>query len=112
MKYRLVLILENCEQTSDLLVDLAHKGFNATVLIAKSLKHVLDEDEHDDERMFISLRHLREAKTKDSTFAYFIFNSKEDLDTVQNVIREETEHFHKIKGGMYYVQIENFEGSI
>ncbi len=110
-KYRLVLILENNDQTVDLLSDLAHKGFNATVLIAKSLKHILDEDEHDDDRLFISLRHLKGTNTNDSTFAYFILD-KEELDKVQELVREETNHFTKIKGGMYYSEITNFEGSI
>ena len=72
MKNILILILKNGDATGELFQILSQKGFNSSVLIAKSLKHILQDDEEDDDRMFFNLRHLATGTHKDSCFSYFI----------------------------------------
>ena len=94
MKNILILILKNGDATGELFQILSHKGFNSSVLIAKSLKHILQDDEEDDDRMFFNLRHLATGTHKDSCFSYFILDD-EDLKTVKDLIRKYTNNFKR-----------------
>ena len=111
MKNILILILKNGDATGELFQILSQKGFNSSVLIAKSLKHILQDDEEDDDRMFFNLRHLATGTHKDSCFSYFILDD-EDLKTVKDLIRKYTNNFKDVRGGMYSYKIDNYEGSI
>lgn len=110
MKHMLCLILENGEITADLFSELSKDGYNATVLTSKSLKHLLT-DPFEDDKIFINLHHLGDPQYSENSFAYFILED-EALKNVQDVIRESTDHFKKVKGCMFSYEIDNFEGSI
>jgi len=110
MKYLLVLICKNNEETEGLLTHLEKEGYNATVLVARSLKHFLESDEEEFE-MFFSLRHITEHHLKDSTFAYFILD-EDKIDHAKEIIRKETNNFKEIKGCMYSHTLSDYEGTI
>lgn len=109
MKHLLFVVLENKKETNDLIHTLSKNGFNGTVLSSTSLKHVI-HDEEEDTPSFFSLAHLSENRFVHNTTIYFILESKE-LDDVQKLVREYTENFNKIKGGMFATPVESYEGS-
>lgn len=110
MKHLLFVVLENKKETNDLIFKLSKSGFNGTVLSSTSLKHVIEDEEEEDTLSFISLAHLNEQKFVHNTTIYFILED-EKLKEVQNHIRELTENFSKVKGGMFATPIESYEGS-
>lgn len=109
MKHVLFTVLENTRETHDLIRELSKKGFNGTVLSSTSLKHVL-EDEHEDTLSFISLSHIHENRFVQNTTIYFILED-EELEQVKQLVREFTDNFKKVKGGMFATPIESYEGS-
>lgn len=109
MKHLLFVVLENKKETHDLIRNLSNNGFNGTVLSSTSLNHVI-HDEDEDTPSFFSLAHISENKFVHNTTIYFILEEKE-LKEVQTLIREYTENFKKVKGGMFTTPVESFEGS-
>src|SRR5574344_593753 len=112
MKYILYVTFDNQEDVKTILHDVFESGHNGTVLQSTSVRHLLDDDEissHDP--MFIGLRHLNAGELVNSCFAYFILDEK-GLNEVRDLIRRETQNFTTVKGGMYYIEINNYEGSI
>jgi hypothetical protein len=112
MKYILYVTFDNKEDVKSILHDVFESGHNGTVLQSTSVRHLLDDDEiSSDDPMFIGLRHLNEGELVNSCFAYFILDEK-GLNDVRDLIRSETKNFTTVKGGMYYFEINNYEGSI
>lgn len=109
MKHLLFAVLDNTKETHDLIHKLSEIGYNGTVLSSTSLKHVI-HDEEEDTPSFFSLAHLSENKFVHNTTIYFILEDDE-LKEVQETIRNLTEHFTKVKGGMFSTPIESYEGS-
>ena len=109
MKYLLFVVLENTNQTSDLIKELSLKGINGTVMASTSLKHVF-EDEREDTLQFVSLSHLDQHKLPQTTTIYFILDEK-NIEEVKQIIREKTDNFTNTKGGMFVTPLESFEGS-
>ena len=110
MKHALFLILDHGELVDSIFKDLSDKKFNATVLEARSIKHLLEDEESDDIH-FLNIGHLERKNFPNSTFCYFIVDEKK-LDTLKKTILKSTDHFKKIKGGMFSVKLEDFVGSI
>ena len=109
MKHLLFLVLENKSATQDVIHELAAKGFNGTILSSTSVhNYMLDEEE--DVPSFFSLAHIGENKFVHNTTLYFILED-EKLKEVQQIIRDITENFTKVRGGMFKTPIESFEGS-
>lgn len=112
MKNILMLILKNGDVTGELFHQLSEKGFNFTILIAKSLKHIVnDEDVEEEDHLFLNLRHLTNANHKDSSVSYFVLDDN-NLTTVKNIIRKYTNNFQDVKGAMFSYKVDDFEGSI
>ena len=109
MKYLLFVVLENTNQTSDLIKELSLKGINGTVMASTSLKHVF-EDEREDTLQFVSLSHLDQHKLTQNTTIYFILDEK-NIEDVKQIVREKTDNFTNTKGGMFVTPLESFEGS-
>jgi len=109
MKHLLFAVLENTNETHDLIRELSHHGINGTVIPTKSLKHVL-QDENEDVPSFFSLSHVHDNHLTSNTTIYFILED-EKLREVQDLIRQYTDSFTKVKGGMFTTPIESFEGS-
>lgn len=110
MKNLLFLILDHGDLVDSIFKELSLEGYNATVLEARSIKHLLEDEEHDDINFF-HISHLEHRLTfPASTFCYFIVDD-EKLDALKNCIREQTGAFKKIKGAMFSYPISDFEGS-
>ena len=109
MKYLLFVVLENTNQTSNLIKELSLRGINGTVMASTSLKHVF-EDEHEDTLQFVSLSHIDQHKLTQNTTIYFILDEK-NIEEVKQIIREKTGNFTNTKGGMFVTPLESFEGS-
>ena len=108
MKHLLFAVFENTDEAKELIHKLAEQGINGTILASTSLRHILHSLE--EERSFITLRHLEKMQFEDNTTFYTLLEEK-DLELAQNIIREETDHFKKIKGGMFVLPVEKYEGS-
>ena len=109
MKHLLFVVLENKPETEELIRELSNKGFNGTILSSTSVHNFL-LDEEDDVPSFFSLAHISEKKFVHNTTLYFILED-EKLREIQQIIREITGNFTKVKGGMFKTPIESFEGS-
>ena len=109
MKNLLFVILENKPETEELIHVLSDRGFNGTILSSTSVHNFL-LDEEDDVPSFFSLAHISEKKFVHNTTLYFILE-EEKMAEVQQIIREITGNFTKVKGGMFKSPIQSFEGS-
>ncbi|MBQ9265981.1 MAG: hypothetical protein IJ186_02785 [Bacilli bacterium] len=108
MKHLLFAVFENTDGTHELIHELAEKGINGTVLASTSLRHILHSIE--EERTFITLRQLERQQFEDNTTFYTLIE-EENLDNVLNIIRKGTNNFKDIKGGMFVLPVERYEGS-
>ncbi len=109
MKHLLFVVLENNTVTEDVIHQLSKSGFNGTILSSTSVHNYM-HDEEEDTLSFFSLAHLSENKFVHNTTLYFILED-EKIAEVQQIIREITGNFTKVKGGMFKTPIESFEGS-
>ena len=109
MKHLLFVVLENKNATQDLIHELSKRGFNGTILSSTSVhNYMLDEEE--DVPSFFSLAHISENKFVHNTTLYFLLE-EEKLKEVQQIIRDVTNNFTKVKGGMFKTPVESYEGS-
>lgn len=108
MKHLLFAVFENTDGTHDLIHELADQGINGTVLASTSLRHILHSIEED--RSFITLRQLEKRTFEDNTTFYTLLD-EEELEKAQKIIREGTNNFKDIKGGMFVLPVEKYEGS-
>ncbi len=103
MKHLLFVVLENKSETQEVIHELSKRGFNGTILSSTSV-HNFMLDEEEDVPSFFSLAHLGENKFVHNTTLYFILED-EKLEEVQQIIREITGNFTKVKGGMFKTQL-------
>jgi regulatory protein YycH of two-component signal transduction system YycFG len=108
MKKLLFAVFENEEDTVEIITKLAQHHINGTAIESSSLKHILDSTQETSD--FISLRHLTHAIFEDNATFYSVLN-EDTLAIAQDIIRQETANFTKIKGGMFVLPIESFEGT-
>lgn len=109
MKHLLFAVFENGTDTRDMIHELARNGINGTVLASTSLKHFMNDLEGN-EMNFISLRHLEKISFEDNTTFYALLE-EEQIEVAKTIIREQTKQFNKVKGGMFVLPIETYEGS-
>ena len=109
MKHVLNLIFKNSNDTYTLFNEIRKHGFNGTVFKTTSLKHAI-EGTDSDERHFLNLAHLEQHHFEEAAFAVIIVD-EERLEELKNIIREKTENFTKLRGGMYSHPAVDFEGS-
>ncbi len=109
MKKELHLVLESCPQAYRTLEELKAKGFNATLLSGESLRHAVDY--YPEEHHFLSLRHLEKRELMETIFVMFIVD-EEKVNDIKEIVRRDTDGFREIKGFMYSLTIEDYEGSI
>lgn len=110
MKQLLIVILDHGELVDDLFKDLSSHHYNATVFNARSIKHILEDEENDDIHFF-NLSHLDKHNYDTSTSCYFLVD-QDQLEDLKNLIREKTGSFKKIKGSMFSLPIIDYEGSL
>lgn len=109
MKHLLFAVFENTTLTNDLVHELSKNDINGTVLASTSLKHMNSSIE-EDEVHFLSLRHIDKMHLEDNVTFYAILEDSK-INEATSIIRKETEKFTKIKGGMFVLPIESYEGS-
>ncbi len=109
MKHLLFAVFENTKYTPDIINELARNGINGTVLASTSLKHFLSDLE-DNEINFMTLRHLEKINFEDNTTFYALLEEKE-IELATSIIRNKSEKFIKVRGGMFVLPVEQYEGS-
>ena len=109
MKYILNLFIENNDKSFLFFRFLHTKRYNRTIFSTASLKHTL-EDTTDDDKIFINLHHLDPKSLVETTYCFFIVE-EDKLEELKQLIREKTNQFTTIKGGMYSYALHDFEGS-
>ncbi len=108
MRHLLFAVFENTDETREVIHRLAEQGINGTVLASTSLRHILHSIE--EERSMITLRQLERMQFEDNTTFYTLLE-EDKLEEALEAIRKETDHFQKIRGGMFVLPVERYEGS-
>lgn len=111
MKNLLILILDHGDLVDDIFHELSKNGFNATVLNARSIKHIIEDEEETDDIHFLNISHLNKNTFATTTTCYFIVDDVE-LNKLKDLIRTSTDNFKKIKGAMFSYPINDLEGTI
>lgn len=110
MKRILYLFLENSPTAIEVLRSIKEKGFNGTMLETISLRHAIDGN-LPEETHFFNLMDWSILDSKESTVSMFLIDDSR-VDELKDSVREHTDNFTRIKGGMFTKKIEDFEGNI
>jgi hypothetical protein len=109
MKKILYLILGKDAVALDVLDSIKRSGYNGTLIETASLRHALD-DTFPEDKHFFSLVNYESHLKDESLLALFVVN-EESLEPLKQCIRDHTDNFHKIKGGMFSRSISDYEGT-
>ncbi len=110
MKKVLYLILENGESALDVFESIRKQGYNGTLMHTTSLRHANDDNQPEDTHFFSLAAYERLHSHGEAMFCLFVVDDTE-LDELKKVIRDHTNDFKSIRGGMYSRDIEDYEGS-
>lgn len=109
MKKILYLILGKDAVALDVLDSIKRSGYNGTLIETASLRHALD-DSFPEDKHFYSLVNYESHLKEESLLALFVVN-EESLEPLKQCIRDHTDNFRKIKGGMFSRSISDYEGT-
>jgi hypothetical protein len=109
MKKILYLILGKDAVALDVLDSIKKSGYNGTLIETASLRHALD-DSFPEDKHFFSLVNYESHLKEESLLALFVVN-EESLEPLKQCIRDHTDNFRKIKGGMFSRSISDYEGT-
>ena len=109
MKKILYLILGKDAVALDVLDSIKRSGYNGTLIETASLRHALD-DSFPEDKHFFSLVNYESHLKDESLLALFVVN-EESLEPLKQCIRDHTDNFRKIKGGMFSRSISDYEGT-
>lgn len=109
MKKALYVVLKSTPKAYETLEDLKERGFNGTVVSSESLHKAVDY--YPEEHHFFNLRSLDQEEVRESIFIIFIVE-EDKLSELKDVIRWDTNNFEYIKGFMYSVNLEDYEGTV
>ena len=109
MKKILYLILGKGAVALDVLDSIKKSGYNGTLIETASLRHALD-DSFPEDKHFFSLVNYESHLKDESLLALFVVN-EESLEPLKQCIRDHTDNFRKIKGGMFSRSISDYEGT-
>ena len=109
MKKILYLILGKDAVALDVLDSIKKSGYNGTLIETASLRHALD-DSFPEDKHFFSLVNYESHLKEESLLAFFVVN-EESLEPLKQCIRDHTDNFRKIKGGMFSRSISDYEGT-
>ena len=109
MKKILYLILGKDAVALDVLDSIKRSGYNGTLIETASLRHALD-DTFPEDKHFFSLVNYESHLKDESLLALFVVN-EESLESLKQCIRDHTDNFRKIKGGMFSRSISDYEGT-
>ena len=108
MKVMLFAILDRVEETEVLLRRLSKEGYNGTVISTTGMHHVLPKIEG--ESVSVSLSMLMDDLPS-GNLTVFIVIDEDKLETLKKEIRDATESWTKIKGGMFVLPLSSVEGT-
>lgn len=107
MKKVLFLVMKQSGEALEVLQSLNKDGYNATIIATDSLHHAfLNNEEHH----FYSLRHIQKETFNESTMGIFVSDDS-SIEELKNKIREYTDSFKKVRGFMYSLPLNDYEGS-
>jgi len=109
MKRILFLFLENGSAAIRALENIRSSGFNGTLVGGASLRHAL-EGKLPEEHSFFHLANWEAENEDESTVSMFIVDDSE-LDVLKNTIRDYTEHFQAVRGAMFSISLNDYEGA-
>ena len=109
MKKILYLILGKDAVALDVLDSIKKSGYNGTLIETASLRHALDDTFPEDKHFFALVNYESHLKDE-SLLALFVVN-EESLEPLKQCIRDHTDSFRKIKGGMFSRSISDYEGT-
>ena len=109
MKRILFLILENGSPAIRALENIRESGFNGTLIGGSSLRHAL-EGKLPEEHSFFHLAHWEAENAEESTVSMFIVD-QDQIEVLKTTIREHTEHFQDVKGAMFTIPLDDYEGA-
>ena len=109
MKKILYLILGKDAVALDVLDSIKRSGYNGTLIETASLRHALD-DSFPEDKHFFSLVNYESHLKEESLLALFVVD-EESLEPLKQCIRDHTDNFRKIKGGMFSRSISDYEGT-
>lgn len=110
MKKLLYLILENSHRSLEVLDHLRLEGYNGTLMETASLRHAFDEEfQHD--RHFFNLAQWEETQKNESTVTLFV-EEETQMEKLKAAIRSSTSAFSKVRGAMFTIPLNDFEGTI
>ena len=110
MKKVLYLILENGTAALGVFETIRKAGYNGTLMHTTSLRHAMDENQPEDTHFFSLAAYERLHSHGEAMFALFVVD-EEKLPGLKELVRENTNDFREIRGGMYSRDIEDYEGS-
>ena len=110
MKTLLFAILDHVPATEDLLRKLSQEGYNGTVIPTSGLHHVLPKFD-DDYSGAISLGALVDDLPS-GNLTLFVVIDDDKVEQLKATIREATNHFKSINGGMFILPVASVEGSL
>ena len=108
MKVMLFAILDQAEETETLLRKLSKEGYNGTVISTTGMHHVLPKNEG--ESVSVSLSMLTDDLPS-GNLTLFIIIEEEKLEALKQEIREATENWTRVKGGMFVLPLVSVEGT-
>ncbi len=107
MKSLLIAILERVPATEGLIRDLSKQGYNGTVINADGLHHVLPK--LTGQSTAVSLSSIVDDAPR-GTITLFIVVDEERKEDLKALLREATDSFHAIPGGMVVYPLADVEG--
>ena len=110
MKRLFYLILENNSKATSTFEQIKSHGFNGTIVSTESLKHAVDEYFPEDDHFF-NLRSYENRKQVAAGFMAMFVVDEERINELKQIVRDYTNNFKEINGGMFSKKIDDFEGS-
>lgn len=107
MKKLLFCILDSTPKSQELLRTLSKEGYNGTVMNTVGMHHVLPKLNGG---AAISLSTMVEDEPR-GNLTLFIIIEEDEMPKLKERIRELTNNFEDIKGGMFGLPLESFEGT-
>ncbi|GEM_PF-1185956 len=107
MKSLVIAILEHVPATEKLIRSLSKEGYNGTVINAAGLHHVLPK--FSDQSAAVSLATMVED-VPSGNITFFVVVDEDKKDALKAEIRNATDGFKSIKGGMLVYPVADAEG--
>jgi hypothetical protein len=109
MKTAVFVVFELGAKLDGLIKSLSDKGYNGAIIPSSSFSSSLLTG-NEDEPMTMNLTDLS-SKVSHGNPTFMTLVEEKNLPEVKSIINEYTDHFRRIKGGMFGVPLDFFEGS-